>query len=74
MEVKEYFDNYSNFVDSVTADVSKNDEMFAERFNLLSKILNGNFSRLDNAIDGLCGEAGEVGDLWKKVKFDFIEN
>ena len=69
MEVKEYFENYSKFVDSVTADVSKDDDIFVERFKLLSQVLEGNFSRLDNAIDGLCGEAGEVGDLWKKVKF-----
>lgn len=73
MEVKEYFENYSKFVDSVTADVSKDDDIFVERFKLLSQVLEGNFSRLDNAIDGLCGEAGEVGDLWKKVKFHGLE-
>lgn len=69
MEVKEYFKNYTDFVDSVTADVSKNDVLFTERFKKLSAQLNGNYSRLDNAIAGLAGESGEVADLWKKIKY-----
>jgi len=69
MEVKEYFKNYTDFVDSVTADVSKNDEIFSARFHELSAALNGNYSRLDNAIAGLAGESGEVADLWKKIKY-----
>ena len=69
MEVKEYFENYTHFVDSVTAEVSKNDEVFAGRFKELSAQLGGNYSRLDNAIAGLAGESGEVADLWKKVKY-----
>lgn len=31
--------------------------------------LAGNYGRLDLAVNGLTGEAGEVADLWKKVKF-----
>ena len=69
MEVKEYFENYTYFVDSVTAEVSKNDAIFAERYKQLSVLLKGNYSRLDNAIAGLAGESGEVADLWKKVKY-----
>ncbi|MBR6355745.1 MAG: nucleoside triphosphate pyrophosphohydrolase family protein [Alphaproteobacteria bacterium] len=69
MEVKEYFKNYTDFVDSVTAEVSKNDAIFAERFKQLSTQLGGNYSRLDNAIAGLAGESGEVADLWKKIKY-----
>lgn len=69
MEVKEYFKNYTDFVDSVTADVSKNDALFTERFKQLSAQLGGNYSRLDNAIAGLAGESGEVADLWKKIKY-----
>ena len=69
MEVKEYFKNYTEFVDSVTAEVSRNDEIFTARFEQLSKLLGGNYSRLDNAIAGLAGESGEVADLWKKVKY-----
>ena len=73
MEVEEYFDNYTAFVDSVTAEVSKNDEIFKQRFSVLSKQLNGNYSRLDNAIAGLAGESGEVADLWKKIKYHGLE-
>ena len=73
MEVKEYFENYTDFVDSVTAEVSKNDAIFSERFKQLSALLNGNYSRLDNAIAGLAGESGEVADLWKKVKYHGLE-
>jgi hypothetical protein len=69
MEVKEYFKNYTDFVDSVTAEVSKNDALFETRFKQLSMQLNGNYSRLDNAIAGLAGESGEVADLWKKIKY-----
>jgi NTP pyrophosphatase (non-canonical NTP hydrolase) len=69
MEVKEYFKNYTEFVDSVTAEVSRNDEIFTARLEQLSKLLGGNYSRLDNAIAGLAGESGEVADLWKKVKY-----
>lgn len=73
MEVKEYFDNYTKFVDSVTAECSKNDNVYAERFAKLSEALGGNYSRLDNAIAGLAGESGEVSDLWKKVKYHGLE-
>lgn len=73
MEAKDYFKNYTAFGDSVTAEVSKNDEVFAARFNKLSKLLGGNYSRLDNAIAGLAGESGEVADLWKKVKYHGVE-
>lgn len=73
MEVKEYFKNYTDFVDSVTAEVSKNDMIFEKRFKQLSGLLEGNYSRLDNAIAGLAGESGEVADLWKKVKYHSLE-
>lgn len=73
MEVKEYFENYSRFVDLVTAEVSRNDEVFSAQFKKLSRQLDGNFSRLDNAIAGLAGEAGEVADVWKKVKYHGLE-
>lgn len=73
METKEYFANYTRFVDSVTSDVSRKDELFVQRFNELSAKLNNNFSRLDNALTGLSSEAGEVLDLWKKVKYHGLD-
>ncbi len=68
-EIKSFFNEYREFVKSVTAEVSQNDEVFFERAHAISKWMNGNFSRMDNAVAGLTGEAGEVGDLWKKLKF-----
>ncbi|MBP5214961.1 MAG: nucleoside triphosphate pyrophosphohydrolase family protein [Alphaproteobacteria bacterium] len=73
MEVKEYFENYTRFVDSVTSESSRNDTLYAERMKQLSKLLNGNYARLDHAVTGLAGESGEVADLWKKVKFMSLE-
>lgn len=73
METEEYFENYTRFIDSVTADVSKHDELFLPHFQELSAKLNGNFNRLDNAISGLAGESGEVLDVWKKLKYHGLE-
>lgn len=73
MEEKEFFENYSRFVDSVTSDISKDDERFADRFHELSRLLNGKYARLDNAVAGLTGEAGEVADIWKKLKYHNLE-
>lgn len=73
MKVEEFFDNYSQFVDAVTSDTAKDDERFAKHFAELSKQLNGNYGRLDHAITGLTGEAGEVADVWKKVKYMGLE-
>lgn len=73
MDVKQYFAEYTAFVDSVTSEVSRNDELFSARFQELSEKLEGNYSRLDNAIAGLTGESGEVADVWKKVKYHGLE-
>jgi NTP pyrophosphatase (non-canonical NTP hydrolase) len=73
MEVEEFFNSYSQFVDAVTSNTAKNDELFATHFNELSKQLNGQYGRLDHAITGLTGEAGEVADVWKKIKYMGLE-
>ena len=73
MTLKEYFENYTKFIDSVTAEISKHDELFLPHFQELSKKLNGNFTRLDNAITGLVGESGEVLDVWKKAKYHGLD-
>lgn len=73
MDVEKYFAEYTEFTNSVLAEVSADDELFKQRFLQLSKQLNGNYAKLDNAIAGLVGESGEVADLWKKVKYHYLE-
>lgn len=68
-EIKVFFDEYAKFVDDVTSEIGKKDELFMERAAEISRWLDGNFSRMDNAVAGWAGEAGEIGDLWKKLKF-----
>lgn len=68
-EIKGFFDEYAKFVDDVTSEIGKKDELFMERAAEISRWLDDNFSRMDNAVAGLAGEAGEIGDLWKKLKF-----
>ena len=53
MEEKEYFAAYQSFVDGVTSETAKNDEVFAQNFAKLSKRLNGGYARLDHAVSGL---------------------
>ncbi|MBR1648454.1 MAG: nucleoside triphosphate pyrophosphohydrolase family protein [Alphaproteobacteria bacterium] len=68
-EIKDFFKNYSLFVDSVTSPDSKDDALAISKIKELSLALNGNYSRFDTAISGLVGEAGECADLWKKIKY-----
>ncbi len=69
MSEHEFLADYCRFVDSVTSSYSKDDEVFRQKAEELSRDLNGNFSRLDTAIAGIAGEAGEIADVWKKIKF-----
>lgn len=73
MKIEEYFNDYAHYVDSVTSATAKNDAVFAEHLKELSKLLGGNYARLDHAVTGLTGEAGEVADVWKKVKYMGLE-
>ncbi|MBO6281526.1 MAG: nucleoside triphosphate pyrophosphohydrolase family protein [Alphaproteobacteria bacterium] len=73
MEVKDYFADYSSFIDAVTSDTAKNDALFQTHLKDLSNKLHGNYGRLDHAVTGLTGEAGEVADVWKKIKFMGLE-
>ena len=68
-ETKDFFKKYCQFVDSVTSTPSKDDDVFSQGVGKISKWLNGNYSRMDTAITGLTGEAGECADLWTKLKF-----
>lgn len=69
MTEKDFFKNYCAFANSITSEFGKDDKLFQKKIEELSNILSGNYSRLDNAISGIAGEAGEIADLWKKIKF-----
>ena len=69
MKVEEFFEQYKQYVDSVTSETARVDDAFAKHYQELSELLHGNYARLDHAVTGLTGEAGEVADVWKKVKY-----
>lgn len=62
-------EEYVKMADTTASEISKNDEILWQRQTELAKWLDGNFSRFDTAVAGIAGEAGEVADLWKKLKF-----
>jgi len=61
-------DKYKIFVDGVTSDASKDNEVFIESIKRLAGE-GCNIARLDTAFTGLCSESGEANDLVKKLKF-----
>lgn len=42
-EIKVFFDEYAKFVDDVTSEIGKKDELFMERAAEISRWLDGNF-------------------------------
>ena len=73
MEAEKYFSQYSTFIDSVTSEIAKKDLHFQKHLAELSEKLHGNYARMDHAVTGLTGEAGEVADVWKKIKYMGME-
>ena len=69
MNESEFFKEYCTFVNSVTSEPSRDDEVLRAKITELSELLNGNYARMDTAVAGIAGEAGEIADLWKKLKF-----
>jgi NTP pyrophosphatase (non-canonical NTP hydrolase) len=59
---------YKSFVDGVTSEASKNNDVLIQRLKELDE-QGCQIARLDTAGDGLAGEGGEVKDLIKKIKF-----
>lgn len=64
------FRQYQQFVEDITSADSKDTTKFIERIiELESGPIPLNFAQMDTAVSGIAGEAGEINDLWKKVKF-----
>jgi len=61
-------DKYSQFVDRVTSEPSKNLNTLIERYRDLDKA-KCNIARLDTAASGMSAEAGEFMEIVKKLKF-----
>ena len=67
-EANNIFKQYQQFVEGVTSEDSKNTLLFKQRIEYLEEA-GINFAEMDTAIAGIGGEAGEIGDLWKKIKY-----
>lgn len=59
---------YTEFVNNVTSEASKNTEALIKQIRKLES-QGCNFARLDTAFNGLASEAGEAADLIKKLKY-----
>ena len=61
-------DRYTQFVDGVTSEASKDTEEYIKSIVRLAQ-QGCDISRLDTAFTGLVSESGEANDLVKKLKF-----
>ena len=61
-------DKYTEFVDRVTSDASKDFNAMMDRYGELKKA-GCNINRLDTAASGMSAEAGEFMEIVKKLKF-----
>lgn len=59
---------YSEFVNQVTSDASRDTKCFVNAIERLDE-QGCNIARLDTAFTGICSEGGEGADLVKKLKF-----
>ena len=59
---------YTEFVDGVTSEASKDTEVLIKQIRKL-ETQGCNFARLDTAFSGLASESGESADLVKKLKY-----
>lgn len=66
--MSEIFKQYFTFVDGVTSEASKDNQVFLERLKELDK-QGFNAAQMLTAVMGGCGEGGEAIDLIKKVLF-----
>lgn len=67
-EIKGFFDEYAKFVDDVTSEIGKKDELFMERAAEISRWLDGNFSRMDNAVGRFGRRSGRDRRLVEKAE------
>ena len=68
MTKKVDLDKYTNFVDAVTSDPSKDYESFISSLNLLDR-QGANINRLTTAAVGISAEGGEFMEIVKKMVF-----
>ena len=73
MSEEKFIKEYMSFVNDVTSSFSKDDEVYLEKMNELKSKFNGNLSRMETSVAGIAGEAGEINDLWKKIKFHGLD-
>ena len=67
--MNEIFKSYKKFVNGVTSETSLQSPKFVDRICEIEDQGMVNFVKMDTACSGIAGEAGEINDIWKKIKF-----